>query len=640
MNPKRQNRCARSRRLASCAATILLVFWTAVVCLHAADPPTARLKTLTLDELMDVDVTSVTRSQTPVSEAAAAVDVLTGEEIRRSGATTLPEALRLAAGLFVARADGHTWAISTRGFAAPTSTKLLVLLDGRTVYSPLFAGVFWDVQDVPLADVERIEVIRGPGATLWGANAVNGVINVITKPASRTVGGRVEAGGGAPDQLFGTARYGDQLGALSYRTWAKYDALEANTTASGVSAHDALRRASAGGRADYVLAPGSDLSFIGSGYRGAAGLFDRPDITLYGWNVLGRWRRTLQRQGELQVQAYYDRTTRRVPVAVRGNARDMGPRRPVPVAPASAARAARRRRVSSHPRHDRRPRCRHGAVLGPLRPFRPVCPGRPARERVPPGRNGGGCTASVRHRRRAPRAERRYRRRGAADHPRAVESAPGRYGVGAVSRAVRTPSRLETNIRLESADGAASLVGNPEFMSESVVAYEAGYRVQATPTLFVDLAAYHNRYDRLRSTEPGTPLTLGNGFEGQTTGLETTFDYRPKTWMRWRASWTLFDKLLAARPGSGDPSAGRAEGNDPSQTFGLRAMFNLPKQVELDGYLRAIAALPNPAVPAYAELDLRAGWWLTPDWEVSIVGQNLLHGHHPEFGAPGPLRTE
>ena len=218
--------------------------------------PQGALKTLSLEELMDVDVTSVSRRSEAVAAAAAAVDVITGDELRRSGATTLPEALRLASGLFVARSDGHTWAISARGFAAPTSTKLLVLIDGRTVYSPLFSGVYWDVQDTMLEDIERIEVVRGPGATLWGANGVNGVINVITKPASRTIGGEVEAGAGSPDRLLGTARYGDQIGSLSYRLFGKYNYLDANEVPSGDSAHDALRRATVGGRADWTLTAG------------------------------------------------------------------------------------------------------------------------------------------------------------------------------------------------------------------------------------------------------------------------------------------------------------------------------------------------------------------------------------------------
>jgi len=605
--------------------------------------PKGALKILSLEELMDVDVTSVSRRNETVADAAAAVDVITGDELRRSGATTLPEALRLASGLFVARSDGHTWAVSARGFTAPTSTKLLVLIDGRTVYTPLFSGVFWDVQDVPLGDIERIEVIRGPGATLWGANAVNGVINVITKPASRTIGGEVEAGAGSPDRLLGTVRYGDQIGTLSYRLFGKYNYLDTNEIPSGASAHDALRRATVGGRADWTISPKSDLTFIGAGYRAAGGLFDRPDLVAYGWNLLGRWHRQLPASSDLQVQAYYDRTTRRIPwqfEETRGTW-DVDVQYRSRPHPRHALLAGGGYRLTRDETGVPDVAAAPSAVL--FVAFDP--PGRDSplasaylQDEFEVARNRVFLTAGV-------RVEHNDYTGGEIQPTLRMRWKMTRRGTlwAAVSRAVRTPSRLDTDLRLEHTDGTVVTAGNPDFLSEEVVAYEGGYRVQATSSLFVDLAAYHNDYDRLRSAEPGVggaPVVLGNGFRGHTSGLETTLDYRPFAWMRWRASWTLFDKLLQLRPGSADPGGGAVEGNDPAQTFGLRAMINLPHDVELDGFLRAIASLPAPPVPAYADLDLRAGWWPTPDWELSIAGRNLLHGSHPEFRAAGPRRTE
>ena len=212
---------------------------------------------------------------------------------------------------------------------------------------------------------------------------------------------------------------------------------------------------------------------------------------------------------------------------------------------------------------------------------------------------------------------------------------------GAVSRAVRTPTRLDADVRTVTASGRVLLIGGGEdFVSESVVAYEAGYRVEPVSILSLDLAAYHTDYDRLRSQEPGPPNVLANGLRGQTSGLETQVTVRPTGWMRWEGSWTLFDKQLELRPGSADITRGADEGNDPQHQLGLRSSINLPRRTELEGFLRHVGALTTPAVPAYTELDLRAGWSVTDDVELALVGRNLLHASHPEFGPPTPQRVE
>ena len=263
---------------------------------------------------MEVDVTSVSRRTEPISEAPAAVDVITGDQIRRSGVTTLAEVLRLATGLEVARVDGTTWAISARGFNGTASNKLLVLMDGRSVYTPLFSGVFWDVQDTFLADVDRIEVIRGPGATLWGANAVNGVINIITRPASRTQGGRIEVASGNQERGFAAIRYGDELGrSAHYRAYTKFNYQDAQLTQSGASAGDPLRRVQLGGRVDWTVSPKTQIAVIGDGNAGSMGRVDRPATDVHTANILARIRHETAPGAELQVQAYYDRTFRSTP---------------------------------------------------------------------------------------------------------------------------------------------------------------------------------------------------------------------------------------------------------------------------------------------------------------------------------------
>ena len=273
------------------------------------------LKRLTIEELAELDVTSVSRRVERLSQATAAVSVLRQDDIRRTGVITLAEAMRLADGLDVARYDGRTWAVSARGFTISTANKLLVMLDGRTLYSPLFAGTFWDVQDTLLADIDRIEVIRGPGGALWGANAVNGVINIITKDASTTRGNAALLAVGSEERFIASARHGGRLGAAgSYRVFGKYRRRDANVFPTGQSADDELQLGRGGFRIDSGDQSSVRWTLQGDAYRGTEGLFDRDDTDVAGGNVLGRWVKRYSANSDLQVQAYYDRTSRKVPL--------------------------------------------------------------------------------------------------------------------------------------------------------------------------------------------------------------------------------------------------------------------------------------------------------------------------------------
>jgi iron complex outermembrane receptor protein len=625
-------------RLTACCALLIGV-------LGAADPAAAQdaaaLKRLALEDLMDVDVTSVSRRSEPVSEAAAAIDVITGDEIRRSGITTLAGVLRLATGLSVARVDGTTWAISARGFTGTAANKLLVLIDGRSVYTPLFSGVFWDVQDTFLADVDRIEIIRGPGATLWGANAVNGVINVITRPASRTQGGRVELAIGNQERGFGAIRYGDELGASAhYRAYAKFNYEDAQLTESGASADDPLRRLQLGGRIDWSRSKKTQVALIGDANVGGMGRVDQPTTDVHGGNFLARVNHQTGSGAELQVQGYYDRTFRSIPgffeeqrgtwdldLQYRARLRE----RHMLLA-GGGYRLTRDRTGVPPPSH---------AASGSAVVF------------VPAARQSALYAAFVQDEFAVvpqtvwltvgARAEHNDFSGFEFQPTLRVRWMPRPRTVvwGAMSRAVRTPARLDVDVRSVLPDGTVVLVGGgDEFTAESVVAYEAGYRVQPVPSLSIDIAAYHNEYDRLRSQEPGPPIVLANGLRGRSNGLETQVTLHPTGWMRWQGSWTLFDKHLELRPGSADPTGGVAEGNDPRHQLSLRSTLNLPHRTELEGFLRRMGALPAPVVPAYTELDMRAAWSVTDDFELAVVGRNLLHASHPEFGPPGPRRVE
>jgi len=227
--------------------------------------------TLSMEDLMNMQVTSVSKRTQKVADAAAAVFVITQDDIRRSGATSIPEALRLAPGIEVARIDENKWAIASRGFNGRFDNKLLVLIDGRSVYTPLFSGVYWNVQDVLLEDVDRIEVIRGPGATLWGANAVNGVINIITKKAKDTQSALVSTGAGTEERASGSARYGSTIGNTAFRVYGKYFNWGPSQYPSGMTAHDGWDALRGGFRADWAPAGPNSLTVQGDIYQSKYG---------------------------------------------------------------------------------------------------------------------------------------------------------------------------------------------------------------------------------------------------------------------------------------------------------------------------------------------------------------------------------
>src|SRR6266851_1099151 len=310
-----RRRCMNSR---SHPTSLLLL---AVALTIAASPAQAQqrdslqaLKRLTLDQLMNIEVTSVSRRAERLAQTASAIQVITQEDIRQSGATSLPEALRLAANLQVAQVDSRQWAISARGFNGTTANKLLVLIDGRTIYTPLFSGVFWDAQDVVLADIDRIEVISGPGATLWGANAVNGVINVITKEAKDTPGLALVGGGGTELQGFGTARYGGTLGPrTNYRIYGTGVARDRTLLPNGQGAPDDWHIGQGGFRIDWDASASNRLTLQGDLYDGRSNQLRPGDVTLSGKNVIAKWAHTISANSDVGAQMYYDRTHRDIP---------------------------------------------------------------------------------------------------------------------------------------------------------------------------------------------------------------------------------------------------------------------------------------------------------------------------------------
>ncbi|HVZ42591.1 MAG TPA: TonB-dependent receptor [Ramlibacter sp.] len=577
----------------------------------------ASIADLSLEQLGSIEVTSVGKRVQRLADVAGSVYVVSHEDIRRSGATTLPEALRLAPNLQVARADANQYAIAARGFNSVLANKMLVLIDGRTVYSPLFSGVFWEAQDVLLEDVERIEVLSGAGGTLYGSNAVNGVINIITRSAAETQGALVEAGGGGERRLA-AARYGFAAGDMHWRAYAKRTLTHSSELGSGAPVRDAAQHSQAGFRGDGFL-DDTQLTVQGDVYRSA---IDQVPAAreISGWNLLGRATRDLGSAGRVQLQAYFDHTGRDQPGAVH-DALDTfdidlqhlwQPRPGHQFLWGAGWRAEDDRLTNLAP-----------AVLSLLPPDR--------REQL--WNVFAQDEVELRDRLRVTMGIK-------AEHNAytglewlpnlrlAWEFAPRHLLWAAASRAVRAPARVDRDFY------SPLINGGPFFRSEIAHVYELGLRGQPKPQLSWNATLFHHRFDRLRSIDL-TPagVTLNNNFEAQLTGVETWAQWRASE--RWRLQAAYAWQHLNAQPVPGAaPLLGVSSlGNDPRYRASLSSSWDLPHRMELDATLRRVGALPAPAVPAYTALDLRWGWHVSAGLELSVALRNL-GGRHPEWGAP------
>ena len=598
--------------------------------------PAADLKKLSIEELMEIDVTSVSRRSERLNQAAAAIIVITQEEIRRSGVTSLPEALRLVNSLHVARQTQRDYAISARGFNLTTANKMLVLIDGRSVYTPLFSGVFWDVQDTPLEDVDRIEVIRGPGATLWGANAVNGVINIITKAAADTQGGLVTAGAGGEERGFGGARWGGSFTGGHYRVYGKYFDRDPMVLADGSNARDDMKMAQGGFRADWQGSEADSFTVQGDAYEGTNGETTRADTDVDGGNLLGRWSRSTSERSGLELQVYWDRTHRRIPGLFEEHLDilDLDFQHRLPLAE------------------------RHDLVWGFGYRWHQDEVGNSALVGFFPEHRSFGLASFFAQDEISLLGDRLDVIVGTkVEHNDSTgfEVQPSLHAAwkpngrrtlwGAVSRAVRTPTRIDEDVIFFGPGGIHLIEGSRDFESEKLLAYELGYRIQPNPELLFDLAAFYNVYDDLRSQEPPAsgvpfPRVLLNKLDAETWGAELRMNAQPRQGLRFQVAYARLEKRLRLDPDSRDPLGGLAEGNDPEDRASLRTSFDLPSNLELDAWVRYVGELPQPRVDDYTEMDLRLGWRSGEALELSLTGRNLLHSSHAEFGPAGPFREE
>jgi iron complex outermembrane recepter protein len=587
------------------------------------------LKRLSLEALMNQDVTVVTRRPEKLAQSPSAVQVITGEDIHRSGATSLPEALRLAPNLQVAEVNSHDWAISARGFNNTLANKLLVMIDGRTVYTPLDAGVFWDAQNVLLEDIDRIEVVSGPGGALWGANAVNGVINIVTKSARDTQGMLIEGGGGSFLQDFGAIRYGGGNGTnLFYRVYAQRFDRDGAVFPNGKEAPDFWDMSQGGFRMDWYPSEVNTLTLQGDAYAGSQAATN-GDTFIDGQNVLGRWSHTISDTAELTMQAYFDRTWREIPALGAEDLKTydfdfqfhfgLGERQNVTWGAGYRLMqdAVQNGRGIAFIPPDRNMQLFSGFVQDEIALVPDYLQLTLGTKLEHNDFSGFEVQPSARL---------------------AWMPAERHTFWAAVSRAVRSPSRIDSDVRIPG-NPPFQFLGDKNFESETVLAYEAGYRVRPIDRLNLSLASFYNDYDHLRSLNQTTPTSFAfrNNFEGQTWGFELSGTYQATDWWRLRAGYTYLNKLLWTHNPA--VNARNPEGNDPENQFLVQSILDLPAHFQFDVVGRYVDTLENPHVPSYVSFDARLAWRWRDHMEISVVGQNLWDDHHPEFGA-GTTREE
>lgn len=608
---------------------------------------------LDLEQLAQVRITSVSRTPETVGEATAAVFVVSREDIRRSGATSLPEALRLAPGLQVVRLGAQNWSITSRGFADFTTNKLLVLIDGRAIYSPLLAGVFWDAQLLPVDDIERIEVILGPGGTLWGSNAVNGVINVITRAATSTTGGLVAARVGTEQHINSSARYGVPLGTRgAVRVYGTYIDREPIELADGSDAEDDWQSGAGGFRMDLDAGSRDHLTVQGDAYRASSQASVRealPDppfarmvlspLDLSGLNALARWTHPTGEGADLQIQAWFDRSVRTSYPSVGRVAVSIGD---VEV---------QHRFVTG----------RHDMVWG-------------AGYRIASGRLDGTFTTALDPAERTTHLATAFVSDNITLVPGKFSIAPGaklewnsytgvevQPGIrfrwlpaarqtiwGALSSPVRSPSRLDTDVRFIAGGFPTSpptylrVQGSPDFVSERLIEAELGYRTELSRSLSFDLSGFHGWYRDLRSLTPGAavtengvayqPVLITNFGRAHNTGGTAAVNWRPVPRLQLRADYTflaLEDTLAGDAPAGTTPNLN--PGLNPKHQAGLQLYASLPANFAIAVIGRYVSPLRNPRVGPYGESDVRLAWSPTPLLTVALVGQDLLQRRHAEF---------
>ncbi|MFH2046317.1 MAG: TonB-dependent receptor [Pseudomonadota bacterium] len=623
----------------------------------------ADLTELSIQDLMEIEITTGSRKSQTIANTSAAAFVITQEDIRRSGVTSIAEALRMVPGLQVAKIDANKWAISSRGFNSRYANKLLVLMDGRSVYSPLFSGVFWDIQDTILEDIDRIEVIRGPGAALWGANAVNGVINIITKSTYDTKGGLVSAGAGKEERGFGNFRFGDSLGENAcYRVFGKYADRDESKLSSGRDAADDWDIYTLGFRTDWNPTAADSVMFEGNHYRSDGGqtILVPSLIPPYsnsidedsksdGTNFLFRWSRILSNKSDMALQMYYDRTR--------------------------IQQSALNPTIDTYDldfQHRFFPWEKHELLWG--LGYRLIRDNIKSSFMVfvdPKSRTDDLLSAFVQdditivedHLRLTLGAKIEHNDYSGFEFQPNVRAlwTPDKHNSiwASFSRAVRTPSRSEHDVRAnllvippgtsQNPSGFPMIISNitnDDFKSETLYAYEIGYRNKINELLSMDIAAFYNEYDHLRSSAYNTtpvfelsplpphlvlPVNTTNEVYGNTYGVELSVEWKPLLWWKIKPSYSYLFMDLTSKSAEVAYLSETFDSAVPKHQFSFRSSMDLPMNLELDMWFRYVDEISSVNIDGYCMIDTRLGWKPTPNFELSVVGQNIFDSQHQEY---------
>jgi iron complex outermembrane receptor protein len=632
------------RRFKPLLGLLLLLVAVGVGAADGASPSTNSIADISLEDLVNIKVTSVSKKEEKLNDAAAAIFVLSNDDLRRSGATTVADALRLVPGLQVAAIDSGSWAISARGFNSQFANKLLVMIDGRTVYSPLFSGVYWDAQQVFLDDVERIEVIRGPGATIWGANAVNGVINILSKSARDTQGSLLYGGGGDVHLALGGARYGDKLGeGTYYRIYGSYQLNDDFRQANGHSAGDSWDLGKGGFRLDHYTPNDGHLTWQGDAYVG--NLADQLG-DLYGFNMLGRWTQPISERSSYEVQAFLDHTYRNDSLAkVSLDTADLNFQHTFGLGERNDVIWGLGYRFTDSRLHQANSPA--VTILDHEIPLHLFSAFIQDEFKIIPDQLTFTLGTKIE----------RNDFTGVEVQPSArlaFKPAENQTVWASVSRAVRTPDEAEGKEFINFTLGppavgpggglyVPTLVGNTSVKSEVLWAYELGYRIQPTHRISVDVAAFYNDYSRLIGQQPagfvaGVPVGIlemesVNSLRGHSYGGEAVLTAAVTDSWRLSAGYSL---LLMHVEGQPAIAARAIELNAPTHQAVLRSSYDFLRHFSLDAQLRYVDRVQGAS--SYVTADVRLSYRPTDNLELSIGGQNLLQAHHAEqasqIGAP------
>ncbi|MGB8477157.1 MAG: TonB-dependent receptor [Candidatus Acidiferrum sp.] len=628
--------------------------------------PQGDLTKVSIEDLMNMAVTSASKKEQKLSRVAAAIFVITQEDIRRSGATNIPDLLRMVPGLQVAQINGDTWAITARGFDGQYSNKLLVLVDGRTVYSPIFSGVYWDAQTVPLEDIDRIEVIRGPGATVWGANAVNGVINITTKKASDTQGGMLTGGGGTYEQGFGTARFGGKIGgATAYRITGSGFNRGQYASPTGQKGGDDWNSYRGGFRADTKISAKDTVTLEGDVYSGNAGemadtiLSIAPPVNgimplrdrFSGWDIVSRWDHTASAHSNTSLQVYFDRSNRGDTTYGTGlDTFDIDFQHHIGWGTRQDFVWGLGYRwlsdeITTTPRIMFQPPDQTQQLFSAF-----------VQDEITilPNRLYATLGAKLEHN--------DFTGYGLQPSARIAWLANDRNMFWAsMSHALRTPSQSDRGIRINEfafpgPSGLPLLVsifGSPERQNEVMNAFEAGYRTELGKRISFDWTAFFNDYPVLTSVEPGAPFLegdppplhlvapsiLGNLLHGETHGTEVSANLKLSSHWTLSSSYSFLTMHLHRDPSGQDfTTIAGAQGQFPSHQAQLSSHVDLPGHWQWNTSCYFVGRLPAVGVPSYTRLDSNLMWQPLERFSISVAGQNLLRDHHLEY--LGPDHTE